>query len=61
MPTQEILSTILIPVQPADVFLTTLAALVFCKEGPFDSIWDLSNRVCDRYLPQMGASESPIP
>jgi hypothetical protein len=61
MPTQEILSTILIPVQPADVFLTTLAALVFCKEGPFDSIWDLSNRVCDRYLPQMGARESPIP
>jgi hypothetical protein len=61
MPTQEILSSILIPVQPADVFLTALAALVFCQQGPFDSIWDLSNRVCDRYLPQMRASENPVP
>jgi hypothetical protein len=61
MPTQEILSSILIPVQPADVFLTALAALVFCQQGPFESIWDLSNRVCDRYLPQMLASENPAP
>ena len=61
MPTQEILCSILIPVQPADMFLSALAALVLCKHGPFDSIFDLSNRVCDRYLPQMRASEDPVP
>ena len=61
MPTPELLSTILTPVQPADVFLTTLAALVFCEQGPFDTIWNLSNRVCDRYLPQMHACENPAP
>ena len=61
MPTQELISSILIPVQPADVFLSALAALVFCQQGPFDSIWNLSNRVCDRYLPQMRASENPAP
>jgi hypothetical protein len=59
MPTQQLLSSILITAQPADVFLSALAALVFCQQGPFDSIWDLSNRVCDRYLPQMGTSENP--
>lgn len=61
MPTQELISTILMPVQPADVFLTALAGLVFCQQGPFDSIWNLSNRVCDRYLPQMRVGENPAP
>lgn len=61
MPTHEIISSILIPVQPADMFLSAVAALVFCKRGPFDSILDLSNRVCDRYLPQMRGSENPVP
>ena len=61
MPTQELISSILIPAQPADIFLSALAALVFCKRGPFDSILDLSNRVCDRYLPQVGGSENSVP
>jgi hypothetical protein len=61
MPTQELLSSILIPLQPSDVFLSTMAALIFCQRGPFDSIWNLSNRVCDRYLPQMRAREEPVP
>jgi hypothetical protein len=61
MPTQQLLCSILIPAQPADVFLSALAALVFCQEGPFDSIWNLSNRVCDRYLPQMRGSEGSAP
>lgn len=59
MPTQQLLSTILIPVQSADVFVSALAALVFCKQGPFDSVWELTNRVCDRYMPQMQAREDP--
>ena len=61
MPSQELLCSILIPMQPAEVVFSALAALVFCKQGPFESIWDLSNRVCDRYLPQMRASENPVP
>ncbi len=61
MPTQELLSSMLIPVQPAELFISALAALVLCKQAPFDSIWDLSNRVCDRYLPQMRTSENPAP
>jgi hypothetical protein len=61
MLTQELVSSILMPLQPADVFLSALAAVIVCKQGPFDSIWNLSNRVCDRYLPPMPASENPAP
>ena len=61
MPTQEVVSTILMPVQSTDVFLSAMAALVFCKPGPFDSIWNLTNRVCDRYLPQMRTSQTSAP
>ncbi len=59
MPTQELICSILMPLQPADVFLSALAAVMVCKQGPFESICDLSNRVCDRYLPQM-RSENPV-
>jgi len=61
MPTQELVSIMLMPVQSADVFLSAMAALIFCKPGPFDSIWNLSNRVCDRYLPQMRTGQIPAP
>jgi hypothetical protein len=31
--------------------LTTVALFVHNK--PDDTVWDLSNRVCDRYLPEL--------
>lgn len=53
MPTQELLSTILTPLQPADLVVSTLAALILYRQARFDTVWDLTNRVCDRYLPQL--------
>jgi hypothetical protein len=53
MQTQELLSTVLTPLQPSDLLLSALAALILCKQASFDTVWDLSNRVCDRYLPQI--------
>ncbi len=50
MQSQELWSTILTPLQPADLVLAAVA-LVFCRQGPFDTVWDVANRVCDRYLP----------
>jgi hypothetical protein len=52
MQTQEVLSTLLMPFEPADLLLSALAALIVYKQASFDTVWDLSNRVCDRYLPQ---------
>ncbi len=54
MQTQELLSTIVAPLQPSDLLLSALAVLILCRQGPFDTVWDLTNRVCDRYLPQAG-------
>ncbi len=56
MQTQELLSTILAPTQPTDWLLSTIAALILCRQGPFDTVCDLANRVCDRYLPQARGS-----
>lgn len=54
MQTQELLSTLLAPpVQPRDVLLSALVTLILCRQASFDTVWDLTNRVCDRYLPQL--------
>jgi len=59
MQTQELLSNLLMPFQPADLLVSSLAALILYKQASFDTVWDLSNRVCDRYLPQIRATDRP--
>jgi hypothetical protein len=42
-----------LPLLQIDVLLLTALALFNYNTNDHDTIWDLSNRVCDRYLPEL--------
>jgi hypothetical protein len=42
-----------LPLLQFDVLLLTALALFNYNTNDHDTIWDLSNRVCDHYLPEL--------
>jgi hypothetical protein len=42
-----------LPLLQFDVLVLTALALFNYNTNDHDTIWDLSNRVCDRYLPEL--------
>ena len=55
MQTQAMLATILASLQSKEMLLSTVTALILCKQASYESVWDMSNRICDRYLPKQMA------
>ncbi|MBV8893317.1 MAG: hypothetical protein JO266_15320 [Acidobacteria bacterium] len=41
------------PSPSADLLMVPLAALVAVKNPSYESLWEVANRICDRYLPQV--------
>lgn len=35
-----------------EILISAVAALVLSSGTDYDTVWDLSNRICDRYLPE---------
>jgi hypothetical protein len=48
---QEVFSGV--PLFPLD--LPTRIATLLTKDRGYETIWELSNRICDRYLPELSA------
>jgi len=41
------------PPLASDFLMVPLAALAAMKNPNHESLWDVANRICDRYLPQV--------
>lgn len=54
MPTQQLFSMNFRPSLPlgCDLLYLPLAALAAFTNASYETVWDLANRVCDRYLSQ---------
>lgn len=50
---QELLSSTIGPSFPlgCDLLLLQIVALCALKNPHYETVWDMANRVCDRYLP----------
>jgi hypothetical protein len=49
-----------LPLLQFDVVVLTALALFNYSTGHHDTVWDVSNRVCDRYLPELNKLERPF-
>jgi hypothetical protein len=64
MHAQDLLSAILTPLKPAELVISAMAAIILSrqgssssKQGSYESVWDMTNRVCDRYLARIHDTE----
>jgi len=61
MATQQLLSMNFTPSIPlgCDLLYLPVAALAAFTNSSYETVWDLANRVCDRYLPSDRNSTRP--
>ena len=61
MATQQLLSMNFTPSVPleSDLLYLPVAALAAFTNASYETVWDLANRVCDRYLPSERKSNRP--